>query len=228
MCNVLRSFSFSGILVIGRSPYASKPAVLPHDEVKPPSAVEFWSPTESCVLKDYPRDMSYPTVNLVSHRLGACYEDTCEIYREGSWQHLQNTTVERHYHSSATTKDAVLLIGGIGLNSTEWIPIDGSPAQPGPFTVRGFGHCTIQTSDDVIVVTGGIETYNFVTQYHLTDGTETPLAPLGQPRWAHACGVYQDTNGQQVSESFEDANNANNACIDHVSDVRLCVIAISL
>ena len=79
--------------------------------------------------------------------------------------------------------------------------MDGSPAQPGPFTVRHKEmHCTIQTSDDVIVVTGGGGTYDFVTQYHLTDGTETPLTSLGQPRNDHACGVYQDTNGQQVSE----------------------------
>jgi len=59
-------------------------------------------------------------------------------------------------------------------------------------------HCTIQTSDDVIVVTGGYNTFDFVTQYHLTDGTETPLTSMGQGRHGHACGVYQDTNGQQV------------------------------
>ena len=146
--------------------------------------------------------MKYSTVNLVSGLLVSCYEDTCEIYREGSWQHLQNTIDWRWYHSSATTKDAVLLIGG-ATDTTEWIPIDSSPAHPGPFTVRhGRFHCTIQTSDDVIVVTGGIAAEDFVTQYHLTDGTETPLTSMGQPRWYHACGVYQDTNGQQVSKKL--------------------------
>jgi len=166
-------------------------------------SVEFWSPTENCVLEDYPREMDKPTVNLVSNRLVACYQDTCEIYRDGSWQHLRDTTVYREGHSSATTKDAVLLIGGqdwmgYTILSTEWIPVDGSPARPGPFTVRhGYQHCTIQTSDDVIVVTGG-GTFDFVTQYHLTDGTETPLTSLGQGRKNHACGVYQDTNGLQV------------------------------
>ena len=196
--------SSSGILVIGgradNNPYGDSRY----------RKVEFWSPTEkSCVLRDYPRDMEEsPTVNLVSNRLVACFEDTCEIYRDGSWQHLQNTTVRRDYHSSATTKDAVLLIGGTisysgedFSDTTELIPVDGSPAQPGPFTVRhGRWHCTIQTSDDVIVVTGGYNTFDFVTQYHLTDGTETPLTSLGTPRWSHACGVYQDTDGQQVSE----------------------------
>ena len=156
------------------------------------------------MLDDYPRGMTDgPTVNLVSNHLVVCYQDTCEIYREGSWQHLQNTTVWRYHHSSATTKDAVLLIGGLYTTTTEWIPIDGTPAQPGPFTVRhGAAHCTIQTSDDVIVVTGGDGTGDFVTQYHLTDGTETPLTSLGQPRHGHACGVYQDTNGQQVSKKL--------------------------
>ena len=195
------SCSSSGILVIGGSSTTAD------------RSVEFWSPTEqSYVIRDYPREMQIgPTVNLVSNSLVACYWDTCEIYREGSWQHLQNTTVDRRDHSSATTKDAVLLIGGQTVegknsNTTEWIPIDGSPAQPGPFTVRhGWSHCTIQTSDDVIVVTGGrdiYDIYDFVTQYHLTDGTETPLTSLGQPRRDHACGVYQDTNGKQVSKKI--------------------------
>merc|ERR1719237_429659 len=140
-----------------------------------------------------------PTVNLVSGHQVACYEDTCEIYREGSWQHLQDTTARRSDHSSATREDAVLLIGGLVSDSTEWILVDGSAAKPGPFTVRhGYRHCTIQLSDDIIVVTGGWQTEAFVTEYHLEDGTETALTPLGQPRWDHACGVYQDADSQQV------------------------------
>ena len=176
-------------------------------------SVEIWSAADpeqgSCVLNDYPRGMGFgPTVNLVSGRLVACYLDTCEIYREGSWQHLQNTTVEREYHSSATTEDAVLLIGSIhdpfGSNSTtEWIPVDGSAAHQGPFTVRhGHSHCSIQISDDIIVVTGGVNTGDYATQYHLTDGTETPLTSFGQGRAGHACGVYQDTSGQHVSKTL--------------------------
>ena len=123
-----------------------------------------------------------------------------EIYEEGSWQHLLNTTVSRVHHSSATTEEAVLLIGGDYSNTTEWIPMDGSPPQPGSFTVQhGDRHCTIQLSDKIIVVTGGWGTSDFVTQYHLVDGTKTSLTRLGQPRDDHACGVYQDTDDQQVS-----------------------------
>ena len=138
---------------------------------------------------------SGPTVELVSNRLVACYGHSCDIYQEGSWQHLQYTMNNWICHSSATRKDAVLLIGGFHtLYTTKWIPVDGSPAQPGPFTVRhGPFHCTIQASDDVIVVTGGVDTWEYVTQYHLTDGTEIPLTSLGQSRWNHACGIYQET-----------------------------------
>jgi len=140
-----------------------------------------------------------PTVNLVSGRLVACFGNTCEIYQEGSWQHLQKTTVSRERHSSATTEDAVLLIGGQNSKTTEWIPVDGSAAHQGPFNVRhGHSHCTIQLSDEILVVTGGGGSEGYATQYNLVDGNETPLTSLRQPRIKHACGVYQDKGGQQV------------------------------
>ena len=145
-------------------------------------------------------------MNLVSGRLVACRGDTCEIYQEGSWHHLQDTTENRMYHSSATRKDAVLLIGGNSIggdhsNSTEWIPVDGSAPQPGPFTVRHGGtHCTMQISDNIIVVTGGRYTESLVTEYHLDGGTETHLTPMGERRRDHACGIYRDAGGKQVRQ----------------------------
>ena len=88
-------------------------------------------------------------------------------------------------------------------NTTEWIPVDGSAPHQGPFTVRhGYGHCTIQISADVIVVTGGSYTYHYVTEYQLEDGRATILTSLQQPRYAHACGVYQDTSGNQVKRAL--------------------------
>ena len=189
-------YGLAGILVIGGSPS--------------PQSVEFWSAVDpeqgSCVLTDYPREMiTDSTVNLVSGRLVACCDDTCEIYREGSWRHLQDTKEWREFHSTATTEDAVLLIGGTDseyndIFSTEWIPMDGSAARPGPFTVRqGHSLCTIQISHDIIVVTGGHWTGDLVTQYHLFGGPETPLTPLGQYRFGHGCAVYQDAEDRQVS-----------------------------
>ena len=122
-------------------------------------SVEFWSAADpeqgSCVLKElYPRLMSNgPTVNLVSGRLVACYDFACEIYQEGLWRHLQNTTVSRMQHSSARTEEAILLIGGECSNTTEWIPMDDESAaadQLGTFTVQhGDRHCTIQLREAI-------------------------------------------------------------------------------
>jgi len=143
-------------------------------------------------------------VNLVSDRLVACGENKCEIYQDGSWQHLQNTMHSRSWHSSVATEDAVLLIGGSDSKTTEWVQVGPtSPAQREAFSIRhGDQHCTIKTSADVIVVTGGYSMYSndfeYVTQYQIHDGTETILTPMGQPRYHHACGVYLDANNQQI------------------------------
>ena len=140
-----------------------------------------------------------PTANLVSGQLVACYDYSCEIYNGGEWHHLVETTSTRRYHSSAVKEDRILLIGGYDSRSTEWIPVDGSPSQPGPFDVRhGYDHCTAQLSADSIVVTGGVDTEEYVTNYKLSDGYETLLTPMVEARHGHACGVYQDAGGQQV------------------------------
>ena len=184
----------SGILVIGGQPSTQ--------------SVEFWSPSDSeegsCELNDYPILMYRgrgPTANLVSGQLVACYDDTCEIYNGGGeWTHLADISSYRVFHTSAVKDDdRILLIGGFS-RSTEWISMDGSPSQPGPFDVRhGYSHCTIQLSSDLILVTGGWDTFDFVTSYHLSgNGDETPQAPMNQGRYDHACGVYQDAGGQQV------------------------------
>ena len=156
-----------------------------------------------------PRSMSYgPTANFVSGQLVACDGYGCEIYNNSAWNHLVDTRSSRGMHSSAVKENRILLIGGHDSRSTEWIPVDGSPSQPGPFHVRHrYGHCTVQVSADVIVVTGGgwgwlpsvHPTEDYVTEYKLTgDGNETPLTPMRHSRAQHACGVYQGAGGQQV------------------------------
>ena len=177
---------FPGILVIGGRPNFS---------------VELWSPSENCILEDYPRRMRWgPTANLVSKKLVACYNRTCEIYDNGEWNHLVDTRERRTYHSSAVKDDRLLLIGGLYSRTTEWIPLDGSPSQPGPFDIRhGYLHCTLQISNEIIIVTGGRDTESYVTEYQLTgDGNETPLSPLTKGRAEHACGVYRGAGGEQV------------------------------
>jgi len=146
--------------------------------------------------------MTGPTVNLVADKLVACYWEKCEIYHNGEWNDLTDTRSRREYHSSAVKDNRILLIGGDGSNSTEWISADGSPSQAGPFQVRhGSRHCTMQLSADLIVMTGGGEDpESYVTEYQLNgnNGKENPLTPMRQARRAHACGVYQGAAGQQV------------------------------
>jgi len=168
-------------------------------------SVEFWSPSHpeqgSCVLGDYPREMvEGPTANFIAEHLVTCYNFTCDIFRDGTWQHLQDTLQQRQQDTSAASDEAVLLLGGHGGEySTEWIPVDGSSAHPGAVMVgHGVGHCTIQVSGDVIVMSGGYNTEGYVTEYQLSNGLATPLAPLHQSRVGHACGVYQDAGGHQV------------------------------
>ena len=148
------------------------------------------------------------TANFVSGELVACFDDRCDYYCYdceicgnscGSWNFLVKTRSPRGGHSSAEKDDRILLIGGKYSNSTEWIPLDGSPAQPGPFDIsHGAHHCTIQVSPDVIVVTGGLGTERSVTEYQMTgNGDERPLTSM-TPKSNHACGVYADADGQQV------------------------------
>ena len=174
------------------------------------ASVEFWSasnPEEaSCELSDFPREISQgPTANLVSGQLVVCYGDSCEIYNDGAWDHLVQTMHPRQGHSSAENEERILLIGGQDSQSTEWIPLDGSPAQPGPFQVRhGARHCSVQISSDLIIVTGGFNTEEYVTEYQLSgvDATETLLTPIIRPRQQHACSVYQGAGDQQVTISM--------------------------
>ena len=174
--------------------------------------IEFWSPDEgSCLLHSYPRGMWEPTTNIVSDQPITCFLNSCELFRDGSWDHLTDTRARRWGHSSAVHNDRVLLIGGSGWDdqqtdnwSTEWIHASGY-SQPGPFNVsHGDGHCTIQVSTDLIVVTGGWVkegglTQDLVTEFHLSgDTSKTPLTRMINARSDHACGVYQEAGGQKV------------------------------
>ena len=107
------------------------------------------------------------------------------------------------HSASAQNGTAMLLIGASGgsfKHSTEWIPVDGSPSQPGTFSVRhGSDHCTIQLSSNHILLTGGSGTEDYVTGYQLDalDGDMTLFNGMKHGRRGHACGAYQ-AGGQQV------------------------------
>ena len=148
-----------------------------------------------------------PTANFVAGQLVACYDNSCEKYNDNdnSWTKIADTRSGRRYHSSAQHEDQILLIGGRDSSSTEWISTDGGESQVGPWVVRhGEDHCTIQVSSDLIVVTGGVDTLDYVTEYQLTgDATETVMTSLINGRDRHACGVYQEAGGQRFVKRFK-------------------------
>merc|ERR1719462_80434 len=123
-----------------------------------------------------------PTANFVAGQFIACYWKSCERYNENdkSWTKIADTRSRRRVHSSAQHEDRILLIGGLDSNSTEWISTNGGESQIGPWIVRhGEKHCTIQVSSDLIAVTGGAGTYDYVTEYQLTgDATEAVMTSL--------------------------------------------------
>ena len=147
-----------------------------------------------------------PTADMVSGDLVACYELSCDIYKNGEWNHLVDTRESRRFHSSVVKDNRVLLIGGRdATTTTEWISMDGSPSQEGPFTNRhGPGHCTIRVSNEKIVMVAGTDGTSeyFVTEYDLTSGMATPLTNLIQYRRMPACGVYKGTGDEQVRRVF--------------------------
>ena len=50
------------------------------------------------------------------------------------------------------------------------------------------------------MVTGGEYTHDYVTEYQLTgDATENVMTSLINGRSGHACAVYQEAGGEQVS-----------------------------
>jgi len=171
------------------------------------SSVEFWSPTDreaSCTLEDYPRDMNQgPTANFVAGQLIACFSYSCEKYNNecNGWTRMVQTRRTRKDHSSAQTKNKILLMGGRAASqTTEWIPMN-HQGQQGPFYIDYIGnqHCTIQVSSNLILVTGGFGNYDQVTKYQLTgNATRTVMTPLNVGRFDHACGVYWDADGQRV------------------------------
>ena len=138
-----------------------------------------------------------PTMNFISGQLVACYTKSCDVYRGGNWEHLVDLDPGRDGSSSVQHNDRILLVAGYGRRDSVWVPLDGSLTEPGPIIRHGEWHCTIQVSNDIFIVTGGRQTDERVTEYNLSAGTEIQLNNI-EKRSDHACGAYQDANGQQV------------------------------
>ena len=128
-------------------------------------------------------------------RIVACYEDRCEVFVGGAWQHWAGTAHTRRYHTSAVTAGGLLLLGGtVEPTRAELVPLGGGQGVE-VFTVARPGwkdHCSIQVGEDAMVVTGGQDTDALATLYSGLGGAEVvveELKALSFPRHHHACGL---------------------------------------
>ena len=169
---------------------------------------EFWSPYDATIHADVPgtpKALNFFTLDavgnaLVGNTIIACYDESCEKLSEGSWVHHSNTIHYRSYHTSVVHDGKILLAGGISSpTTTEWVNMDGSGEDGFPLQESLRSHCSITLENPPsMILTGGIYTGVFVTQYSLPNGDVLSMPDLTEARENHACGVYQTSEGSQV------------------------------
>jgi len=149
-----------------------------------------------------------------------CYMNSCDLLTPDlGWEAGVVTTLHsRRFHSSSVTSQGLLLIGGddspqtselLAWGTNQSIP---SLALPPPGRSR---HCSIQMSEDIVILTGGSlpQTSNMVTELSNLGSSWQPvsreLPPLTIGRWEHACGMYISVEGETrlvVAGGFGDAS----------------------
>ena len=163
------------------------------------TSAEFWSPAPgslTCSLPSLTREMFGLTLDSWGNTVITCYDDSCDQLSPSGWQHWRNTLYSRKYHTSVVTSQGLLLVGGLhSPTSTElllWQP--GQSREGFSLQHQRSSHCSIQTSPNTIVLTGGdYPSSSLVTEYSgLGAGEEVSsrdLPPLLHPRYGHACVV---------------------------------------
>jgi len=164
-----------------------------------------------------------------------CYMSSCDtLTPDLGWQAGTVTTLQsRRFHTTSVTSQGLLLLGGDDSPQTsELLPWGTnqsitSVSLPSP---GRSGHCTIQISLDVVVLTGGIlpRTNNLVTELSNLGSSwqavTRALPPLTVGRWEHACGVYKTVDGETrlvVSGGFGDtATLASTEVFDYVGGTK--------
>ena len=171
------------------------------------TSAEFWAPGPGelhCSLPSLTRQMSYPTLNTWEDTLIACYDYSCDQLTPSGWQHWRNIRYYRDGHTSAVTSQGLLLVGGDSSpTTTELLPWEGGESRES-FSLQHnrWDHCSIQTSPNTIILTGGeyTGTQSLVTEYSGLDAgeevTSRELPPLLHPRFLHACGCYSVGDSQ--------------------------------
>ena len=196
--------------------------------------MELWTSGRSCTLPSLPRGMSSHTVDVLDSKIVACDETSCLQFTGGSWSILTRTTERGFAHTSAVIQSRLYLVGGEfssyspdspdSPDSTEIVTSDGA-VEPGFSLQNGrWRHCSIQTQESV-VLTGGRDTLSLVTEYSDIQGDVRvrELHPLAVGRAAHACEVYRDTAGSQVTLIVSHSSLTVSHSTQNVSHFTYCV-----
>jgi len=154
----------------------------------------------SCTLPPLPVPMSGHTVDVVDGKLVACMEYLCYQLAGDAWVFLGGVLFARSGHTSSVTDQGLLLVGGwsnpynLAAYNAEVMPSAGGVSNyafPVPWPGRR-DHCSIQVSPSTIVMTGGLDTEDLVTEVSGVGGALAfrNLSSLSTGRWDHACGSY--------------------------------------
>ena len=136
-------------------------------------------------------------MDFIQGRILVCYGDACDFLNSNGWQRLTPTLNSRMSHTSTSTSQGLLLVGGslsTIRSNTELVSVDGGPTRQG-FNLlhERYRHCSIQLSDSRMVLTGGSDALSLVTEYSDLDQQEVTsreLPSLRTGRSSHACGSY--------------------------------------
>jgi len=122
-------------------------------------------------------------------------ETSCVSSRNasGPWLHHSTTNSLRYDHSSAIADGRLHLLAGYSIESEatmESFDEGGWTEKRLPYTI-GTGSCSVQTSHDSFIVTGGISPGNYPTSqtWEWKAGTWRELEEMKVGRASHACGT---------------------------------------
>jgi len=142
------------------------------------------------------------TVTALGEELVVCYNVTCwQLTEESGWGVLAVTRESRRYHSTASTSQGLLLLGGSDSPQTTEILQDNESLQSFPLSPGRKNHCSIQVDPSTIVLTGGSKTTSTVTEISNLENEEVSsrdLPSLITGRRNHACGIYTRAPTEQV------------------------------
>jgi len=181
---------------------------------------------QSCILPQLPylNLRRYHTQNGNLLCGGSCdICKTCLQLVDGVWTTSHNLKTSRSDHTSWTTSNGTLLIGGANRwqwQSTELVKTDGT-TEVGTLKLKYKSRyaCLIDEGDSFLL-TGGFHTYDNVqlpttrTSRYSSDSWLEDLDDLNTGRWNHACGWYTNMEGKRTN--IVAGGNSNGIYVDSV------------